>query len=157
MAHSLQQDPLLSAFRAIASADAAIPPHYLSALNVAVRRFTGRMWLAEQPIERVVAHIKSMATEAGVRESQDRLVHDAVLRAIAYYGETMIDPNPSSAWYSHGSSERTVPLEVAVERLSRVTEELDVRGPQRPERRDELADKGKRGRPAADNAPETLI
>jgi len=156
MAHSLQQDPLLSAFGAIANADETIPPHYLSALNVAVRRFTGRMWLAGRPIEHVVAHIKSMATEAGVRESQDRIVQDAVLWAITFYGETMLDPIPSSVRYGHRSSERTVPIEVAVESLPWVTEEFDVRGPQSPRDAMNSPDNRKQGWPAPDNAPETM-
>lgn len=133
MAHSLQQDPLLNAFRAIANADAPIPPHYLTALHVAVRRFAGRMWLAGRPIEGVVDHINSMAAEAGVRESHERLVEDAVLWATSYfYGETRLDPTPSPARDTarRRSSEREVPLEVGVDSLSWVIEELDRRGAQ---------------------------
>jgi hypothetical protein len=120
MAHSLHEEPLLNAFRAIANVDAAIPPHYLTALRVAVRRFAGRTWLAGRPIDCVVDHVKSMAAEAGVRESHDLLVEDAVLWATSYfYGETRLDPIPSPARYSlSGSSERTVPLEVGIDSLS---------------------------------------
>ena len=133
MAHSLRQDPLLSAFTAIANADATIPPHYLTSLHVAVRRYAGRMWLADRPIEGVVAHVKSMAAEAGVRESHDRLVEDAVQWAISYfYGENSLEPIPSPARYSPSrrTIERPVPLEVGVDSLSWVIEELDRRGPQ---------------------------
>src|SRR5262249_27619006 len=79
---SLRQDPLLYAFRTIADAGAAIPPCCLTILDVAVRRTAKEMRLAGRPIERVVTHVKSMATEAGIRESHDRLIADAVLWAI---------------------------------------------------------------------------
>jgi hypothetical protein len=149
MAHSLQQDPLLNAFRAIANADAPIPPHYLTALHVAVRRFAGRMWLAGRPIERVVAHIKSMAAEAGVRESHDQLVDDAVEWAVTYFrGGSSLEPpspalhTPSRRTPSRRSSDREVPLEVGIDSLSWVIEELDRHGPQSNvqsgERREEL-------------------
>jgi hypothetical protein len=97
------------------------------------------MRLAGRPIERVVAHVKSLATEAGIRESHGRLVQDSLLWAITYFcGETSLEPNPSPARYSYRSSERTVPLEVGVDSLSWVNEELYPRGGQRAERREEL-------------------
>jgi hypothetical protein len=130
MAPSVRQDRLLDAFRTIRVAGSTIPPHCLAKLGDALRQTADDLRLAGRPVELVVAQVKLMATEAGVREWQDRLFHDAVLWAITYYGETMLDPIPSSPRYRHRSSERTVPLDVAIESLSRVTEESDVRGPE---------------------------
>jgi len=133
---------LLGAFRALANIGDTIPPQHLTALDLALRQTADDMRLAGRPIERVVAHIQSMATDAGIRESHDRLVHDAVLRAITYFcGEDRFEPIPSRAQHRHRSSERTVPLEVGVDSLSWVTEELDRRGAERYERREEPAAK----------------
>jgi hypothetical protein len=138
MAQSLRQDPVLLAFRTIADAGASIPPHCLTALDVAVRRTANEMRLAGRPIERVVAHVKSMAADAGIRESHDRLIADAVLWAITYfYGEDKFQPVPSPSRYDRGRiEERVVPLEVGVDSLSWVIEELDRRGAERCERRE---------------------
>jgi hypothetical protein len=117
MARSLQHDPLADAFWAIANTGATIPPHCLSALDIALRQTANDMRLAGRPVERVVAHVKSLATETGIRDSHDRLVQDALLWAITYFcGEkTRFEPNQSPARYSRRSNERTVPLEVGVE------------------------------------------
>jgi hypothetical protein len=140
MVQSLRQDPVLHAFISIANGGAAIPPRCLTALDVAVRRTANEMRLAGRPIERVVAHVKSMATDAGVRESHDRLVADAVLWAITYfYGDDKFQPMPSPVQHGRGHIvERVVPLEVGVDSLSWVIEELDRRGAERCEKRDEL-------------------
>ena len=139
MAQALRQDPLLHAFRTIADAGAAIPQPCLTALDVAVRRTANEMRLAGRPIERVVAHVKSMATEAGIRESHDRLIADAVLWAITYfYGEDKFQPITSARYDRRRIEERVVPLEVGVDSLSWVMEELDRRGAERCERREEL-------------------
>jgi hypothetical protein len=141
MARSIRQASLLEAFRALASVGDTIPPHHLAALDLAVRQTAGDMRLAGRSIERIVAHIQSVATEAGIRESHDRLVQDAVVWAIAYCcGEDRFEPMPSPAQYRSRSSERTVPLEVGVDSLSWVTEELDRRGAERRRRDEEPAD-----------------
>jgi hypothetical protein len=124
-----------------------IPPHYLTALDLALRQTADDMRLAGRPIERVVAFIQSAATEAGIRESHDRLVQDALRWAIAYYcGEDRFEPIPSPAQSRQRSSERTVPLEVGVDSVSWVTDELDRRGAERCERREEpAANRGEAG------------
>jgi len=141
MARSTRQDSLLDAFRTLAHAGDTIPPQCLTAIDLALRQTADDMRLAGRPIERVVAHIQSVATEAGIRESHDRLVQDAVLWAITYScGEDRFEPTPSPAQCRPRSSERTVPLEVGVDSLSWVNEELERRGAERCERREEPAD-----------------
>ena len=85
MSDPISQDPVLRAFVAIAADGDAIPPRGMSSLHSALRRTADDLAMAGRPIERVVSHVKSMATKAGIRESHGQLVADAVLWAIAYY------------------------------------------------------------------------
>jgi hypothetical protein len=136
MARSIRQDSLLDAFRTLAHAGDTIPPQCLTAIDLALHQTADDLRRAGRPIERVVAHIQSVATEAGIRESHDRLVQDAALWAITYFcGEDRFETTPSPGQCRRPSSERTVPLEVGVDSLSWVTEALDRRGAERCERR----------------------
>lgn len=54
MARLLQQEPLANACRSIAKTRATVPPHCLSALDIALRQTADDIRLAGRPIERVV-------------------------------------------------------------------------------------------------------
>lgn len=78
-------DAVLRALKAIAAERDALTPVCVASLYEAVTARADDMRRAGQPIERVIAHVKALASEAGVRETHDCLVTSAVLWAIDYY------------------------------------------------------------------------
>ncbi len=100
MVDSISQDTLLQAFRTIGVAGDTIHQRCVIAVHEALRTLADDMRRAGRPIERLVACVKSTATVAGIRESHDRIVADAVLSAIAYYfGDENVGLIPSPDGY----------------------------------------------------------
>jgi hypothetical protein len=103
VSESESHDAALRAFKAVAAERAALSPICVASLYEAVTNTADDMRRAGQPIERVIAHVKALASEAGVRESHDCLVTSAVLWAIDYYysqdGECIepVDPREVAA------------------------------------------------------------
>lgn len=85
MSEASSHDALLHAFTAIADAGTEPTSTCLASLNEALRETADAMRAARQPIGRVVALVKALASDAGVRETHDRVVTNAVLWAIDYY------------------------------------------------------------------------
>ena len=137
MASDVHQDFLLQAFRAISADGDAITPRRVMALHLALCNTAESMRVAGRPIERLVAHVKSMAGSAGIRESHDRIVADAVLWAIAYYyGEDNVELITSPAQYCRQrreSGERAVPIAVDPEGMATARARAMVRSAERLE------------------------
>ena len=85
MSESQSNDALLCAFEAVATAGVALTPICIASLYKAVTDISEDMRLGGASIERVIVRIKTIASEAGVRETHARLVTSAVLWAIDYY------------------------------------------------------------------------
>jgi hypothetical protein len=142
MPPALLQAALLQAFKTIAGADDAVTPRSVMALHLALSRTAENMRVAGQSIERLVAHVKSTATAAGVRESHDRIVTDAVLWAIAYYcGEDNVDLITWPAKYCRQrNEERAVPRLVDIDARASVVDARPDRSARVSEPQDGLRD-----------------
>ena len=88
MSQSPSRDALLHAFKAIGADGRDSTPIHLASLYAAVSETADRMRAADQPVERVIADVKALASEAGLRVSHNRLVTSAVLWAIDSYFRT---------------------------------------------------------------------
>ena len=81
---SHSQRALLIAFKAVA-ADGTAPNGTRVSLYEALSETADEMRRAGQPIARVVAYVKALASEAGIRETHDRVLTHAVAWVIQYY------------------------------------------------------------------------
>lgn len=85
MSELRSHDALRHAFRAIAEGGIAPTSLSVPSLYLALSDAVDEMRKAGVSIERVVNRVKALASEAGIRETHDNLVTNAVLWSIDHY------------------------------------------------------------------------